>query len=109
MKEYFLIEINFDMQLQCVNGETFQVEVGDNMQTLKQQKWLAANLQLSLRQDFSNGSNEQVNDSDQESMKDIETTLSLSLSSSSARQQHQSSTPTSRIRLFSFPLSISGP
>lgn len=104
MKEYFLIEINFDMQVQSVNGETFRVEVGDNMKTLKQKKWLASNLQLSLRQDFSNGSNEQLNDSDQESMKDIETTLSLSLSSSSARQQHQS-----RIRLLSFPLSISGP
>lgn len=105
-----MIKTIFDMQVrkpdESINGETYRAEVGDNMQATKQKKWLPLNLQLSLRQDFSICSDE-MKDGEQESMKDIETTLSLSLSSSSPRrQQDQSSTPTSRVRLLSsFPLS----
>ncbi|KAM5578345.1 two-component response regulator ARR18 [Rosa sericea] len=89
---------------ESINGETFGAEVGDNMQTLKQKKWLPLNLQLGLPQEFSICSDE-MKDGEQESTRDIETTLSLSLSSSSSRQQDQSITPTSRVRLLSFPLS----
>lgn len=103
-----MIKTIFDMQVrkpdESINGETYPAELGDNMQTLKQKKWLPLNLQLSLRQDFS-FCRDEMKDREQESMKDIETTLSLSLSSSSPRrQQDQSSTPTSRVRLLSsFP------